>query len=189
MLPEISANYYLFPPLMLACATSYFISTLHMKDSVYTFKLRREGLNIEKTVSPLHLVYVIDVMTPIEKVVSVKPDTPLSVVNFMIWETEHTGFPVMDETEYYGMIRFEDISHISDDEKEHIASKTVAKKNLPKVYPSDNIYSVMEKMSEKEHEILPVLDPFNENKIVGVISDSDVLHAFSIGTDKMRLFE
>ncbi|TRO53132.1 chloride channel protein [Candidatus Bathyarchaeota archaeon] len=189
MLPEISANYYLFPPLMLACATSYFISTLHMKDSVYTFKLRREGLNIEKTVSPLHLVYVNDVMTPIEKVVSVKPDTPLSVVNFMIWETEHTGFPVMDETGYYGMIRFEDLSHISDDEKEHITSKTVAKKNLPKVFPTDNIYSVMEKMNEKEHEILPVLDPFDEDKIIGVISDSDVLHAFSIGTDKMRLFE
>ncbi|TRO51354.1 CBS domain-containing protein [Candidatus Bathyarchaeota archaeon] len=189
MLPEMSANYYLFPPLMLACATSYFTNTIYSKDSIYTLKLRRRGVNISKTVSPLHLVYVNDVMTPMERVVTVKPDTPVSVVNFMIWETEHTGFPVVDDSGYYGMIRMEDIYHIPDNEKEHIASKTVAKKTLPKVFPTDNIYSVMEKMNEKEHEILPVLDPLDEDRIIGVISDSDVLHAFSIGTDKMRLFE
>ncbi len=188
MLAEISANYYLFPPLMLACAASYFISTLHMKDSVYTFKLRRSGINVEKSVSPLHLVYVNDVMTPLEDVVTVKPDTPLSVVNFLIWETEHTGFPVMDEAGYYGMITFEDISHIPEDEREHITAKTVAKKNLPRVLPTDNIYSVMEKLNEKEHEILPVLDPFNDDVVIGIISDSDVLHAFTMGQDKMRLF-
>ena len=189
MLPEMSSNYYLFPPLMLACASSYFISTLHMPDSIYTLKLRRRGVNVAKTVSPLHLVYVNDVMTPMEDVVTVKPNTPVSVVNFMIWETEHTGFPVYDETGYYGMITFEDISHIPDDEKERILAKTVAKKDLPKVYPDDNIYSVMEKLTRKESELLPVLDPFDDEKIVGVISDSDVLHAFSVGQDKMRLLD
>ncbi len=189
MLPEMSSNYYLFPPLMLACASSYFISTLHMPDSIYTLKLRRRGVNVAKTVSPLHLVYVNDVMTPMERVVKVKPDTPVSVVNFMIWETEHTGFPVCDDTGYYGMITFEDISHIPDEEKEHILARTLAKKDLPKVYPTDNIYSVMEKLNMKEREILPVLDPFNDEKIVGIISDSDVLHAFSVGQDKMRLFD
>jgi CBS domain-containing protein len=127
-------------------------------------------------------------MTPLEDVVTVKPDTPLSVVNFMIWETEHTGFPVLDEAGYYGMITFEDISHIPEDEREHITAKTVAKKNLPRVLPTDNIYSVMEKLNEKEHEILPVLDPFNDDVVIGIISDSDVLHAFTMGQDKMRLF-
>jgi CBS domain-containing protein len=69
-----------------------------------------------------------------------------------------------------------------------MTAKLVAKKNLPKVYPTDNIYSVMEKLNEKEHEILPVLDPFNDDVVIGIISDSDVLHAFTMGQDKMRLF-
>ena len=189
MLPEMSANYYLFPPLMLACASSYFVSMLLTKDNIYTLKLKRRGVNVAKTVSPLQLVYVNDVMTPIEKVVTVKPDTPVSVVNFMIWETEHTGFPVMDESGYYGMITMEDILHILEEEREHVATKTVAKKELPKVFPTDNIYSVMEKLNEEEHEILPVLDPFDPERVIGVISDSDVLHAFSVGQDKMKLFD
>jgi CIC family chloride channel protein len=189
MLPEMSGNYYLFPPLMLACASSYFVSMLYMRDSIYTLKLRRRGVNISKTVSPLHLVYVKDVMIPLENVVTVKPDTPLSVVNFMIWETEHTGFPVYDESGYYGLITIEDISHIPDTEWDTLRARDVANKDLPKVYPTDNIYTVMEKLNEGDFELLPVFDPLNEETILGIISDRDVLHAFTIGQDKMRLLE
>ncbi len=189
MLPEMSANYYLFPPLMLACAASYFMSSLYMKDNIYTWKLKRRGVNIEKNVSPLHLVYVRDVMTPIDKVVIVKPDTPLSIVNFMIWETEHTGFPVVDETEYFGMITLETIGRISEDDMESKFARDYSTKDLPLVYPDENIYSVMEKLNDSKKEILPVVDPLDEKVIVGVISDSDVLHAFSVGQGKMRLFE
>ena len=50
----------------------------------------------------------------------------------------------------------------------------------------DNIYSVMEAISENDYEILPVLD--ENGAILGLISDSDVLQAFSIGEDKMNMF-
>lgn len=189
MLAEMSGNYYLFPPLMLACAGSYFVATLLMPENIYTLKLRRRGVNVSKTVSPLHLVYVRDVMTPMSEVVAVKPDTPVSVVNFLIWETEHTGLPVVDESGYYGIISMEDISHISEEEQERQTAKSAANNKLPAVHPSDNIYSVMEKLNEDTYEILPVLDPSNEKRILGIISDSDVLNAFALGEDKMNIFD
>jgi CIC family chloride channel protein len=186
MLPEMSENYYLFPPLMLACASSYFISMLLMRDSIYTIKLKRRGVNVDKPISPLHLVHVTDVMTPITDVVSVKPDTPLSVVNFIMWETEHTAFPVIDENQYYGMLTFEIMTHIPEEKRETHKAKDAADKNIPIVRLDDNLYSVMEKISDHDCEILPV---FDENMVIqGLISDSDVLHAFSLGEKKMNLF-
>ena len=186
MLPEMSENYYLFPPLMLACASSYFISMLLMRDSIYTIKVKRRGINVDKPLSPLHLVHVADVMTPIEDVVSVKPDTPLSVVNFIMWETEHTAFPVIDENKYYGMLTFEIMTHTPEKMREILTAKEAADKDLPIVRLDDNIYSVMEAISENDYEILPVLD--ENGAILGLISDSDVLQAFSIGEDKMNMF-
>jgi CIC family chloride channel protein len=186
MLPEMSGNYYLFPPLMLACASSYFISMLLMRDSIYTIKLKRRGVNVDKPISPLHLVHVSDVMTPLSDVVSVKPDTPLSVVSFIMWETEHTAFPVIDEGRYYGMLSFEMMAHIPEEMRETLKAKEAATMEHPLVRIDDNIYSVMEKISNDEFEILPVMD--KDGKVLGLISDSDVLQAFSLGEKKMNLF-
>ena len=185
MLPEMSGNYYLFPPLMLACATSYFVSMLLMRDNIYTIKLKRRGVNVDKPLSPLHLVHVQDVMTPISDVVSVKPDTPISVVNFIMWETEHTAFPVIDEQKYYGMLSFEMMTHIPEDVHEKLTAKEAANTELPVVHINDNIYSVMEKINDHDYEILPVLD--EHGAILGLISDSDILQAFSLGEKKMNM--
>ncbi len=189
MLAEMSGNYYLFPPLMLACAASYFIATLLMPENIYTLKLRRRGVNVSKTVSPLHLVHVEDVMTPLSNMVTVKPDTPVNVVSFMIWETEHTGLPVMDESGYYGIITMEAISHIPEEKQGQLTAKMVADTKYPMVHLDDNIYTVMEKLNGNEHEILPVADPSNDQMIIGLISDSDVLQSFSLGQKKMKILD
>lgn len=187
MLPEMSENYYLFPPLMLACATSYFVSMLLMRDNIYTIKLVRRGVNVDKPLSPLHLVHVQDVMTPITDVVSVKPETPISVVSFIMWETEHTAFPVIDEQKYYGMLSFEMMTHIPEDMHQKLTAKEAANTELPVVHIEDNLYSVMEKLNDNDYEILPVLNDHGE--ILGLISDSDILKAFSLGEEKMSILD
>jgi len=188
MLPEMSGNYYLLAPLMMACACSYFVSTVFMEGSIYTLKLKRRGVEVDQTIDPLKLVYVEEIMTPADQVVHVKPDTPLSVVSFMIWETEHTGFPVIDNGRYVGMITLESLSKVPQEKLDELKAEDIMVSDLPPIHPRHTGHYVMETMN-REYEILPVLAPGDGDRLLGVVSDADVLKAIQLGKKKMRIFE
>ena len=187
MLPEMSGNYYLLAPLMLACASSYFISTVIMDGSIYTLKLKRRGVVVDKLVDPLKLVHVDEIMTPSNHVVSVNPNTSLSVISFMVWETEHTGFPVIDNGKFVGMVTLECLIHVPQEKLDELTAKDVMITDLPPVYPEHTGNYVMEKLN-KGLEILPVVDPLEDKHLLGVVSDADVLKAIQIGKSKMSVF-
>ena len=84
------------------------------------------------------------------------------------------------------MLSFEMMAHIPEEMRETLKAKEAATMEHPLVRIDDNIYSVMEKISNDEFEILPVMD--KDGKVLGLISDSDVLQAFSLGEKKMNLF-
>ncbi len=187
MLPEMSGNYYLLAPLMLACASSNFISTVFMDGSIYTLKLKRRGVEVDKIIDPLKLVYVEEIMTESDHVVSVMPDTPLDVVTFMVWESEHTGFPVIDEGKYAGMVTLETLIHVPQERLKEMKARDIMLTDLPLIHPEDTSHYVMETLN-RGHEILPVVDLRDSARLLGVVSDSDVLKAIQMGKRKMRVF-
>jgi len=189
MLPEMTDNYHLLPPLMLACAASYFVSTILMSGSIYTLKLRRRGVEIDTTVNPLKLVKVEEIMTPAEAVISVKKDTLLSVVSFMIWETKHTGFPVVEDGRLVGLVTLKQLSHISPEKAEEILVKDVLVGDLVTAFPDETAYAVLEKMNRHDVEILPVVDREDRWRLRGIVSKRDTLDAFIEGRRKMRVLE
>jgi len=189
MLPEMTDNYHLLPPLMVACAMSYFVSAVLMKGSIYTLKLRRRGVEIDTTVNPLKLVKVEEIMTPAEEVVSVKKDTPLSVVSFMIWETKHTGFPVMEDGELAGLITLKQLSRVPSEDIANVKVEDVLTDSLVTAFPDETAYSVFEKMNRHDVEILPVVDRQSRRKILGIVSKRDTLSALIVGRRKMRILE
>ncbi|MCD6480153.1 chloride channel protein [Candidatus Bathyarchaeota archaeon] len=189
MLPEMTDNYHLLPALMVACSMSYFISALLMKGSIYTLKLKRRGVEIEHTVDPLKLVKVSEIMTPLEKVVSVRKDTPLSILYFMILESKHTAFPVLDDGRLVGIVTLKQLSGLRQEEIEELRVKDILKSRLVVTYPDETAYDVLEKMNQFDVEILPVVDRADEGKLLGVVSKRDTLNAILLGKRKMRLLE
>lgn len=189
MLPEMTDNYHLLPPLMLACAASYFVSTILMNGSIYTLKLRRRGVEIDTTIDPLKLVKVEEIMTPAEKVISVKKNTPLSVVSFMIWETKHTGFPVVEDGELVGLITLKQLSQAPSEDVDGIQVEDVLIEDLVTAFPDETAYAVLEKMNRHDVEILPVVVKQDRRRIRGIVSKRDILNAFIAGKRKMRVLD
>ncbi len=189
MLPEMTDNYHLLPALMVACSTSYFISLLLMKGSIYTLKLKRRGVEIEHTVDPLKLVKVSEIMTPLERVVSVGRDTPLSILYFMILESKHTAFPVLDDGRLVGIITLKQLNGLGQEEIKEMRVKDILRDELIVTYPDETAYDVLEKMNRFDVEILPVVDKADEKKLLGVVSKRDTLNAIILGKRKMRLIE
>lgn len=189
MLPEMTDNYHLLPALMVACSMSYFISALLMKGSIYTLKLKRRGVEIEHTVDPLKLVKVSEIMTPLEKVISVRKDTPLSILYFMILESKHTAFPVLDDGRLVGIITLKQLSSLKQEKIEELKVRDILRGGSVVTYPDETAYDVLEKMNRFDVEILPVVDRADEGKLLGVVSKRDTLNAIPLGKRKMRLLE
>ncbi len=189
MLPEMTDNYHLLPPLMLACASSYLVSSILMRGSIYTLKLRRRGVEIDTTASPLKLVKVEEIMTPAEKVISVKPDTPVSVASFLVWDTKHTGFPVVEDGRLLGILTLKQIGEVPASELEETLVKQVCIRDSATAFPDETANDVLEKMDRYGVELLPVVDRRDNGKILGVVSKRDTLDAFIKGRHKMRILE
>ncbi len=189
MLPEMTDNYHLLPALMVACSTSYFTSTLLLRGSIYTLKLRRRGIEIEPIVDPLKLVKVSEIMTPLERVVSVKRDTPLSILYFMILESKHTAFPVLEDGRLVGIITLKQLSGLDQEEIGELKVRDIMGDRLIVTHPDETAYEVLEKMNRYDVEILPVVDRADRHRLLGVVSKRDTLNAIIIGRRKMRLLE
>jgi CIC family chloride channel protein len=169
MLPEMTDNYHLFPPLILACASSFFVSSLLMDGSIYTLKL----------------VKVEDVMTVAENVVFVKPETGLDVVSFMVWDTKHTGFPVLDSGRLVGLITLSDLPKGS--ESSDVKVREVMKREPVTCFRDETVHEVVERMNARDVEVLPVVDRSDLGSMVGLVSKRDAIKALSVGESKTRL--
>ncbi|RLE54237.1 MAG: chloride channel protein, partial [Candidatus Methanomethylicota archaeon] len=178
MIPEMSNNYSLLLPLMVSSALSYFIAWTFMKgSSIYTLKLEQRGVHI-KVGRPevLDMIMVKEVMS--KQVISVKSDMPVSLLELMIFETGHTGFPVVESGKLVGIVTIDDIGKVKPEDRNKVKVGEIATRKLVVAYPDETLSAVLTKMYENNIGRLPVVDPKDKTKLIGIISKTDILRAY-----------
>lgn len=149
-------------------------------------RLRRKGLSIppidhaltflERETSIMADTKVEDVMT--KEVMTVHPQISVSRLLDIMTRNHHMGYPVMnEESELVGIVTFEDVMKVSKDARSQVSVDEIAKKRLITSYPDDSVLEAFKKMSEHEIGRLPVVDPRNPKKLLGVLTRTDIMHA------------
>lgn len=119
-------------------------------------------------------IYVRDIMT--SEVKTVKPtDTVDDVLKFM-FQHKHMGYPVCDDGKLVGIITFQDLSPIPEEEK-HLPVEGYMTHNVLVSSPVDDVSTVLEKLNINKVGRLPVLE---DGKLVGIISKTDIMKALEI---------
>ncbi|HEC49686.1 MAG TPA: CBS domain-containing protein, partial [Candidatus Desulfofervidus auxilii] len=80
-----------------------------------------------------------------------------------------------------GIISFQNFRKMLAEEgpKDHIRVKDLDTKEVVTITPEENLETAMEKMRYRHIERLPVTDPNNPKKLVGFLSQRDVLAAYN----------
>jgi CBS domain-containing protein len=120
-----------------------------------------------------------------ENVVFVKPETGLDVVSFMVWESKHTGFPVLDSGRLVGLITLSDLPKES--ESSDVKVHEVMKREPVTCFRDETVHEVVERMNARDVEVLPVVDRSDLGLMVGLVSKRDAIKALSVGESKTRL--
>ena len=189
---ELTGDYKIILPLMIACIIGSLASGRLFKESIYTLKLARRGINIRagKEVNVLKAISVKDVMNPAVETI---PEN-LSIGKFAekISKSKYNSFPVVDdENNLAGILSFLDYHGAVFDEnlKDLVVVKDLATKEVVTVALDSNLYSALETISLKDFSILPVVSPDNPLKLLGVLSRRDIIGAYDKAVIKKSLFE
>ncbi len=180
MVMEMTNDYYLILPLMIACAASYILSRAIMKDDIYTLKIRRRGIDYaaKRRGDLLDVTKVGDVM--VTNVTTVTPNMTVFQVLELMEKQHHMGYPILDEGKLVGVI---DIAEVTEEILEKKGEEMVGKipiKEYMTIGPDESVHAALDKMVQYGVDRLIVVDPRDESKMLGLITRTDILYLHEV---------
>jgi CIC family chloride channel protein len=179
---ELTATYKIILPLMIACIISTIITTSLKRGSIYTIKLARRGVQLHEGWEQriLHTMKIRDVMS--KNIVEISEDTPLmEIIGFLKAHEVSYLHVVNGEGSLTGVISFRDIRPVLHEEtlQDLVVAEDLATKHPVTIKPSDSLLTALQKMSSKGISQLPVVAEDDPARIVGTVSQKDVMTAYN----------
>ncbi|MFX1515974.1 MAG: chloride channel protein [Promethearchaeota archaeon] len=187
MTAEMTEDYFLTIPLMIAVSISWIISILLEKDNIYTLKLIRRGVVLKEPIADiLETITVVEAMTPREKLVVVDTKTRLETVMELVRTTRHEGFPVVEQDIFIGVITLGDVQEAmySSPKDWNVFDVLIRKKRpLICIHKEATLMHAVHIMESKDISRLPVVEksPSQEvkfPKLIGWITHHDVTRVY-----------
>ncbi|MDY0290525.1 MAG: chloride channel protein, partial [Sphaerochaeta sp.] len=178
MIFEMTRNYEIMLPLMLAAVLSHFVAKLLYKETMYTKKLTRRGINIQfdKRISTFKMLSVGEVMQ--KNVVSCSSSSTVGETLARMHEHNLGVLPVIDGNEVLGTISYKELYTAKPGQSECI-EPLVNRKNITIPINAD-LYDALEVMQEVKGDILIVLD---KEDVVGLVTVKRLIYS---SMDKRR---
>ncbi len=176
MVFEMTRDYKIIIPLIFACVVADVISSIFYKDTIYTEKLSRRGIKIPGGLEANMMKYqhIEDIM--IKNVITIKERESVKSVKNKILKTGHHGFPIIDNYgNLIGIITGEDIINYNDDNLSVCRVDKVCERELIVTYPDETFDKAWEKMREHHISHLPVVERRNPNRLLGMITKTDII--------------
>jgi CIC family chloride channel protein len=179
---ELTDDYRIILPLMMTCILSALTASQLKRESIYTMKLVRRGVDVRagKEISILKSLSVRDFM--IRDVAFVSEIMPLSGFLHFIKESIHMYFPVVnDKEELVGIISLRDIRPILLEESlmDLVIAKDIMTEDVIMLTTDENLYDAMGKFGIKDIGQLPVVERDNPKRVVGMLKRTDMILAYN----------
>lgn len=188
MIFELSLNYNLLLPLMLACATASLLAHTLSPDSIYTAALKHKGASLDNPEAKVMTsLKVRDIMR--SEFESVAPHTPLPKVLDRFLEGRRNHIYVMDEGGcFLGAIGLHDLKEALQEREEisFIIAHDLMRPSFEVTTPGEELARVMERLWAQDCERIPVLADTESRRLVGTVSKRDILGVYTLEVMQRR---
>jgi len=183
MIPEMASSYSRLPPIIIACVLSYATAQILMKGmSIYSIKLMKKGIFIDQPQPVLKSIAVGEAMEP--EVVVAGPEMPLRELRELIFSLNHNGFPVVEDGHLVGIVTFDDLRKVPIAEQDSTTVGDVAVREVITVRPDQSTKYAMDLMYQNQIGRLPVVNSDDPQKLVGIITRTDVIRAYETSAQR-----
>lgn len=168
-------------PLLVACTLAHALSSLVLKRSILTEKVARRGFHVvrEYAVDPLEVLLVQEVMRT--DVLTLHPDQLLESLRDVLDSSSRSRgqrvFPVLSESGLMtGIVTVSDV-YVTSNGSGRMSAASAMRSDVEVAYVDETLRSVADRMAEKSIGALPVVNRLDPGKVVGVITEFDLLRS------------
>jgi CIC family chloride channel protein len=184
---ELTGDYGLVLPLMLAAALATFLGDRLHPESTYTMSLARKGIHLPsgEDIDLLDTVRVGEVMSAVD--IHATLDMPLTTVEDILEQSHHHGLPVVEDEKLVGIITFTDLSRISGPMDSLTVSDAFTATPIV-VTPNMPVSAALARMASLGLGRLPVVADDDPTELVGMFRRQSIVSAYhrALGTSTGR---
>ena len=180
LLFEMTNDYRIILPLMLAVTVSLVLSQRLQRESVYTLSLVRKGIRIRRgrDVDVLEGLTVGEVMQ--RGVAPLDGGDSLDTALRRFLSLRHLGLPVVEEGRLIGVLTVHDVERAQAEQPGVTTTAgEVCTRNPLVAFPDETIGEALRRMSARDIGRLPVVSRADPQRLVGILRGTDVTRAYS----------
>ena len=188
---EMTYNYEIILPLMIANAIAYAVASRLSPLSIYEAFMFQDGIHL--TAQPkadiLSGITAASVMT--HDVVTLPNDITVKEALGVVGSLEFSGYPVLNCGLMVGLITTGDLRRLEAEGRENEMVEDVMAKKLVHAHPEQTLDTVVLKLAQRELSQLPVVSRADDTHLLGIITLRDIARAqakltaahYSLGPD------
>lgn len=179
---ELTGDYGLILPIMLASTIAYVFARRLHPESIYTEWLVRRGIVLSHGTDAVVLARstVADCLT--RNVATIREEAPLPEISEILRRSQQTSFPVLDRDQrLVGMIAADQV-HAAVSEATAPGSMATAAELMQsdpaRVLAEDTLLTALRRMAAVDIDVLPVVAREDPSRLLGVVTQADVFRAY-----------
>jgi chloride channel protein, CIC family len=188
---EMTYNYEIMLPLMVANAIAYTVASRLTPLSIYEAFMFQDGIHLGATPNTdvLSRVTAASVMT--QDVVTLPDDITVAEALDVVGGLEFNGYPVLREGGMAGLITTGDLRRLEAEGQQNEMIGSVMTRKVVHAHPDQTLDTVVLKLAQRELSQLPVVSRLDDTRLLGIITLRDVARAqarlaskqYSLGPD------
>ena len=179
---EMTGDYRIMLPLMLSTVIAMVLAGFLESESIYTLKLSRRGVHLARgrDVDVMQSVLVSEVMTTDTAPVSLSMNLGQVAHHFQTYQRH--AFPVVDQNQVLcGIVSLQDLDRsLTLPDHEKLTTADISTRSLVTVYPDETIGAALGKMAPRDLSSLPVVDPNDRRRLLGVVRRLNIVRAYNL---------
>lgn len=189
---ELTKDYDVILPLMIVCIIATILSTKLSRESIYTLKLVKRNIKIKERAETniLKSLLVRDVYKKNFEFIYEDADFNRVVNTMLTKKSSFVSVLSLKKKRFLGVIALQDIKDMmfeKDVLKYAVIAGDIADGGIPTLTPNDNCREAMKKLGRCVYDGLPVVDPDNPKRQIGVVWRKDVDEAYQKEIEKIEL--
>jgi CIC family chloride channel protein len=182
MIFELTLDYQIILPLMLACVVGYYTSVNIEKRSIYAEALKRKGAgDYRKQLAELH---VRDLMK--KNPLTISRTAGFSEIGEKFIATRFNYLYVTENDRFVGAVSLHDIKNFLNTPElaKVVIAGDILREPFPVIRPDASLTETLEQFSHHDGERLPVVTGSNGERLIGTVSKTDVILALAGSTTR-----
>ena len=178
MVFEMTRDYRIMLPLMIANITAFTLAKLFLKGSVYVNIAEQDGVYLPSHDDHEIMEHILVEDAMVSEVQSINSKITVGEAHKMVRKNDITGYPVLTNGKLSGMVTTSSIIASCARQEEEKLIEDIAEKSVVKIYPDQTLMEAFHRLKKFHVSRLPVVSRIDTKQLIGIITAEDIVNKF-----------